>query len=38
MKQTFQKAVDFLLENTNPPIKLRMKKEILGSITAIVFE
>ena len=29
----FQKAVDFLLQNANPSIKLRVKKEILGSIT-----
>ena len=28
----FQKAVDFLLQNANPSIKLRVKKEILGSI------
>jgi len=29
-----QKSIDFLLENANPSIKLRVKKEILGSITA----
>lgn len=29
----FQESVDFLLENANPSIKLRVKKEILGSIT-----
>ncbi|MBR5779726.1 MAG: hypothetical protein IKY21_03775 [Clostridia bacterium] len=29
----FQKAIDFLLQNANPSIKLRVKKEILGSIT-----
>lgn len=34
MKQKIQKSVDFLLENANPSIKLRVKKEILGSITA----
>ncbi len=30
----FQKSVDFLLANANPSIKLRVKKEILGDITA----
>lgn len=30
----FQKSIDFLLENANPSIRLRVKKEILGSITA----
>lgn len=30
----YQKTIDFLLENANPSIKLRVKKEILGSITA----
>ena len=34
MNQKFQKAIDFLLGNANPSIKLRVKKEILGSITA----
>lgn len=28
-----QKMIDFLLENANPSIKLRVKKEILGNIT-----
>ena len=30
----FQKSIDFLLENANPSIKLRVKKEILENITA----
>ena len=34
MKKKIQKSVDFLLENANPSIKLRVKKEILGNITA----
>ena len=34
MKFEYQKSIDFLLENANPSIKLRVKKEILGSITA----
>ncbi len=29
-----QKSINFLLENANPSIKLRVKKEILGGITA----
>ena len=29
-----QNYIDFLLENANPSIKLRVKKEILGSINA----
>ena len=27
-------SIDFLLENANPSIRLRIKKEVLGSITA----
>lgn len=34
MNQKFQKAIEFLLENANPSIRLRVKKEILGGITA----
>ena len=34
MKQKMQKSIEFLLENANPSIKLRVKKEILGDITA----
>ena len=34
MNQKFQKAIDFLLEIANPSIHLRVKKELLGSITA----
>ena len=34
MTPKFQKAIAFLFENANPSIKLRVKKEILGSITA----
>ncbi len=30
----FQKQVSFLLENANPSIKLRVKKEIFGTVTA----
>ena len=30
----YQNLIDFLLENANPSIKLRVKKEILGNITA----
>lgn len=33
MLHNFQKSIDFLLENANPSIKLRVKKEILGRIT-----
>ena len=29
-----QNLIAFLLENANPSIRLRVKKEILGSITA----
>ncbi len=29
-----KRAIDFLLENANPSIKLRVKKEILGNIRA----
>ena len=29
-----QNYIDFILENANPSIKLRVKKEILGSINA----
>lgn len=31
---SYQSLIDFLLENANPSIKLRVKKEILCSITA----
>ncbi len=34
MSFDYQKTIDFLLANANPSIKLRVKKEILGSITA----
>ena len=34
MTQKVQKTINFLLENANPSIKLRVKKEILDSITA----
>ena len=34
MSSNYQKSIDFLLENANPSIRLRVKKEILGSITA----
>ena len=34
MSSNYQKLIDFLLENANPSIRLRVKKEILGSITA----
>lgn len=30
----YQNFIDFLLENATPSIRLRVKKEILGSITA----
>ena len=30
----YQKTIDFLLENANPSIRLRVKKEVHGSITA----
>jgi len=33
MAYNFQKSIDFLLENANPSIRLRVKKEILGNIT-----
>ncbi len=33
MSFDFQKSISFLLANANPSIKLRVKKEILGSIT-----
>lgn len=33
-ERLFQKSISFLLANANPSIKLRVKKEILGSITA----
>ena len=34
MNSNYQKLIDFLLENANPSIRLRVKKEILRSITA----
>ena len=34
MAYDFQKSIDFLLENANPSIRLRVKKEILGNIAA----
>lgn len=33
MKNILQNAINFLLENANPSIKLRVKKEILGQIS-----
>jgi len=33
MQHKYQAAINFLLENANPSIKLRVKNEILGSIT-----
>ena len=30
MAYNLQKQIDFLLENANPSIKLRVKKEVLG--------
>jgi len=33
MLKNYNKSIDFLLKNANPSIKLRVKKEILGSIT-----
>ena len=30
----YQNSIAFLLENANPSIKLRVKKEVLGNITA----
>lgn len=34
MRFDYRKSIDFLLENGNPSIKLRVKKEILGGIDA----
>lgn len=34
MEHKYQKSIDFLLENAGPSIRYRVKKEILGSITA----
>ena len=34
MSSNYQKLIDFLLENANPSIRLRVKKEILGNIAA----
>ncbi len=33
-KDKYSKSINFLLENGNPSIKLRVKKEILGNITS----
>ena len=33
MSSNYQKLIDFLRENANPSIRLRVKKEILGNIT-----
>ena len=33
MMNRYQNAINFLLENANPSIKLRIKKEILGNIS-----
>ena len=32
-KEKMFKSISFLLENANPSIKLRVKKEILGRVT-----
>ena len=34
MSFDYRKSIDFLLENGNPSIKLRVKTEILGEIDA----
>ena len=34
MNSNYQKLIDFLLENANPSIRLRVKKEIFGNIAA----
>ena len=34
MSSNYQKLINFLLENANPSIRLRVKKEILGNIAA----
>ena len=34
MQRILQKSIDFLLENANPSIRLRVRKEILRSISA----
>ncbi len=34
MRYEYQKPMDFLLENANPSIRLRVKKEVLGKVSA----